>query len=465
MIVLPSITNAAEVINLDLEKSIELALKNNRDIEQSAKDRESAAWAYSQARRNMGPKLTWTTSAMHIGGRDYKSYREMHDYDDDYQSYDNEFSNTVGIEMPIYTGGSQERQIDATRYGINYADLTLENVKQEIKYQTTSAYYQLLQRKALITVEEEAVKTLQEHLNNVNINYEEGTAAKSDVLASKVQLADRQQALVTAQGNYSNAMADLNNLIGLPVITILEVNDELRYSKYNLSLEECINHALKNRPDGIAAEYAVKQAEMTMKSAKSGYRPSVTAVVDKNISGEGSFNQDHSGSWNAGLRMSRNVFDNGMTSAQVHEAKSAFEKTQSQAIQMKEKIQLEVAKAYTDLISAEKNISTMETAVKFAEEDYMIAQLRYNEGVDTNLAVMDAQEKLTEARTNYYNSLYNYNIAKAALDKSMGVPININVPLYVEAEQVGKSSKKALEESKIETVNEYQLTKPFEVKQ
>ena len=132
---------------------------------------------------------------------------------------------------------------------------------------------------------------------------------------------------------------------------------------------------------------------------------------------------------------------------------------------MKEKIQLEVAKAYTDLISAEKNISTMETAVKFAEEDYMIAQLRYNEGVDTNLAVMDAQEKLTEARTNYYNSLYNYNIAKAALDKSMGVPININVPLYVEAEQVGKSSKKALEESKIETVNEYQLTKPFEVKQ
>ena len=144
----------------------------------------------------MGPKLTWSASAIHIGGRDYKSYREMHDYDDDYPSYDNEFTNAIGIEMPIYTGGNQERQIDATRYGINYADLTLENTRQEIKYQTTSAYYQLLQRKALITVEEEAVKTLQEHLNNVNINYEEGTAAKSDVLASKVQLADRQQALV-----------------------------------------------------------------------------------------------------------------------------------------------------------------------------------------------------------------------------------------------------------------------------
>ena len=260
-------------------------------------------------------------------------------------------------------------------------------------------------------------------------------------------------------------MVDLNNLIGLPVNTILEVNEELRYSKYNLSLEECINHALNNRPDGIATDYAVKQAEMSMKSAKSGYRSSVSAVVDKNISGEGSFNQDHSGSWNAGLRMSWNVFDNGVTNAQVHEAKSELEKAQSQAAQMKEQIQLEVAKAYNDLISAEKNINTMEIAVKFAEEDYMIAQLRYIEGIDTNLAVMDAQEKLTEAQTNYYNSLYNYNIAKAALDKAMGVPININIPIYVEAEQAGKSSKKALEEAKIKPVDEYNLKEPFEVKQ
>ena len=351
--------------------------------------------------------------------------------------------------MPLYTGGRQESQIDYTRYRINQADLTLENTMQEIKYQTTAAYYQMLQRRALMKIEQDAVNLLQEHLNNVNLQYEVGTIAKSDVLSSKVQLAARQQSLVTAEGDYLNSMADLNNLIGLPVNTNLAAKEELTYEKYSKSLAECIAYALENRPDGIAADYAIKQAEMSVESAKGGYRPNVAASISKNVAGEGSFSQNHSESWSAGLRLSWDIFDNGVTSSQVNEAKSELEKIQSQALQMKERIELEVTKAYTDLTSAEKNIRTTADAIKMAEEDYFIAQLRYTEGIDTNLSVMDAQEKLTEAQTNYYNALYSYNIARAALDKATGIPIIINVPVYVAAEQNTNSPKKALKESLI----------------
>lgn len=446
----PCKISAAEVLSINLQQSIQMALKNNRSIEQSVHDRESALWAHSQARRTMGPKLTWSSSVMKIGGNDYASAREAHRIDsDNYPSYEYEFANSIGIEMPLYTGGQTEAQIGSARYRINQADLTLENTMQEIKYQTTAAYYQMLQRRAMIQVEEEAVRTLQEHLDNVNLQFEVGTVAKSDVLASKVQMASRQQSLVTAQGNYSNAMADLNNLIGVPLGTILAANDELTYTKYNRSLEECITFALENRPDGIAADYAIKQAEMSIKGAKSGYRPKVAASVSKNISGEGSFSKNHSDSWSAGVSLNWDIFDNGITSAQVHEAQSELEKIQSQALQAKERIQLEVTKAYTDLLSAEKNIAQTSETIKIAEEDYFLAQLRYSEGIDTNLAVMDAQEKLTEAKTNYYNALYNYNLAVAALDKATGIPININVPVYVASEQSNKSPKKALQDSLI----------------
>ena len=110
---------------------------------------------------------------------------------------------------------------------------------------------------------------------------------------------------------------------------------------------------------------------------------------------------------------------------------------------------MEVSKAYNDLVAAEKNITITSEAIKMAEEDYSIAQLRYLEGIDTNLSVMDAQEKLTEAQTNYYNALYSYNIAAAALDKARGIPVNINVPLYVSAEKMTKSPDKALKKSQI----------------
>ena len=60
---------------------------------------------------------------------------------------------------------------------------------------------------------------------------------------------------------------------------------------------------------------------------------------------------------------------------------------------------------------------------------------------------MDAQEKLTSARTNYYTALYNYNTSKAALDKAMGIPVDIDVPRYVAAQQAGDTPRKTLDAS------------------
>jgi len=76
--------------------------------------------------------------------------------------------------------------------------------------------------------------------------------------------------------------------------------------------------------------------------------------------------------------------------------------------------------------------------------------VRYEEGVDTNLNVMDAQEKLTQARTNYFSALYSYTTSKAQLEKAMGIPIEIDAEIYKKAVDEGKISKKALEISKVE---------------
>lgn len=441
---------AADTLKINLTDSINLALENNRAVEQSAKDRDSAQWAHARARRNTGPRLTWSASAMRIGGKDYDAARELHAMDSSNPAYKNEFTNAIEIEMPLYTGGQNEAEIGAARYNLNQADLILENTRQEIKYQTAAAYYQLLQAREIMHVEEEAVRLLQEHLDNVNIQYEVGTVAKSDVLASKVQLAERQQSLMAANGNYHNAMADLNNLIGLSVDTVLIVEEELIYTPYRNSVENCTAYALKNRPDGIAAAYAIKQAEMILRGAKSGYRPSVSAVVEKNLSGESVFKENHSGSWNAGFRLNWDIFDNGITAAQANEAKAELEKVKSQALQLQDQIKLEVQKAFNDIVIAEMKISITGDAVTMAAEDFELAKLRYIEGIDTNLAVMDAQEKLTQTQTNYYNALYSYNVARAALDKAMGVPININVPVYVSTEQETNSANKALEKSTID---------------
>ena len=131
----------------------------------------------------------------------------------------------------------------------------------------------------------------------------------------------------------------------------------------------------------------------------------------------------------------------------MQQAKAQQRKAESVARQQIEQIRLEIREAYTNLKIAEKNIGVTFGAVKQAEEQYLIAQVRYEEGVDTNLTVMDAQEKLTEARTNYTTALYNFNTSRAQLEKAMGVPIDIDAALYAAAVEDGKVSVEALKSS------------------
>ena len=114
-----------------------------------------------------------------------------------------------------------------------------------------------------------------------------------------------------------------------------------------------------------------------------------------------------------------NVFDSGVTWSKIHAAQENLAKAKESQRQIKDNVELEVRTDYLNLREAEKRITTTQVAVASAEEDYHIAVVRYQAGVGTNIDVMDAQEALTQAKTNYYQALYNYNTSKAALNTSM----------------------------------------------
>ena len=411
----------SEVVALNLAESIELALKNNQTIAQSLEDREVAHWQYKNARRQSGPTLSYNFSGSRYGASASGSPMQT----------GNDFNNSLTLSMPIYHGGRLKNQRRQTLYALDSAELNLEDTKQEIKLQTTQAYYEILRCRDMMNVREEEVNALQEHLNKSTIRYREGVVAKSDILASTVSLADAKQNYVTARGEYEKSMANLNNIIGLPTETPLLIRDEMNYTTYEPTEENCVEYALENRPDYFSAEYVIKQAEAAIKIAEAGRKPTIDASISKSAESDRIFKSDGNRNWQARVDLQWNIFDNGVTSASVNEMRARLKKTQSLATQLADSIQLEVHNAYIDLRTAEENISTTQIAVSRAEEDYHLAQVRYVEGVGTNLEVIDAQEKLTQARTNYFSSLYAYNVSKAALEKAMGIPIDINVPDYI----------------------------------
>lgn len=450
-------------VPLTLQESIQLALTNDEQIAAALADTKSARWNLSSARRSFGPTISWSSQALKIGGRDYRDYNERHNAygnggqdlytEDGYYighatgsvAYNNTFANNFQVIIPLYTGGQYEGVIKARGYQLNAEDLTLENTKQTVRYQTIAAYYEVLQQQNLLNVAEGAVRMAIDQLNIIQIQFEEGAVAKSDVLQMQVQLADYRQNLVSTQGDLEVASATLLNTIGLPEDTDFEVTDNFSYTPFPFTLEECIEYALKNRPDGAAALYNVKQAESQTDAAKAGKRPSVSGIASKYIAANGAFQQDRNANWSIGVQLEWSVFDNNVTNANVNAAKAAVESAQANLERVEKTIRLQTRSAYTHMKAAEENIRSTSAAVKQAEESSVIARVRYEEGVDILLTVTNAQEKLNQARTNYFTALYQYNLYKAQLEKAIGIPVDINTPIYMENVREGKYSNDALE--------------------
>lgn len=428
----------AEVKNLTLTDSIQMALAKDGTIQAAEAAEETARWSLSAARRAAGPTLQWSAEGYKNGGRDY---RVPH--------MDSTYSNKLGIQIPLYTGGKIEGNIKRYGYELNAADLQVEGAKQSIRYKVRSAYYDVLQRKNLLRVAESAVAMVNEELHLMQVQFEEGTVARSDVIKMQVQLADYQQDQLEAQGNLQVAKSTLRSVIGLEEQTDFELVDGLIYEAYDKDLQDCLTYAYANRPDVLAAAYKIRAAEAATEAEKAGNRPSIAGVANRNIVGEEPFKQERNSNWQYGVQMTWSIFDNQITAARVNAAKAGIRQQEAGAYEIEKNIRLQTESAYTKMRAAEERIQVAKAAIGLAEKNYELARVRYTEGVDILVNVTDAQEKFTQAQTKYITALYDYNMNKAGLEQAIGVPVDISSLRYAESVRAGKSSRQAMEEARL----------------
>ena len=389
---------------LSLEDSIKRALENNENIEIYLQNKESAKWQLNSTRKAKGVGVSWETSVNRISS-------DIHN---------TEFGNTISMQVPISSGRSLEENINQQRLLLDTAGLSLENQKKLISYSVKEAYYNVLQKKNLVTIAESGVRMSSEQLSVIQTQYDEGALVKSDLLHMQIELANYQQELIDAKGNLEIAENELLSLIGLPDDTKFETTDKFEYSPYPMTLDECLEFAKANRLDSKIAKNEVKQTETQVKIIKAEEKPNISAMASKSISDNNSSHYYRSESWEVGVVMSWKIFNNNATKDKVKAAEADVKKAKAEVVGVDKKIILQTKSAYIQMKAAEKNIETSAAAVLKAKENLSIAQARYEEGVDILLNLTDAQEKLIRAGTNYYTALYEYNLGKARLENAIG---------------------------------------------
>ncbi|MDR2006133.1 MAG: TolC family protein [Acidaminococcales bacterium] len=404
-------TAAENAVVLDLDKAIQMALDNNPKTMIASGNLKSAAGSVKQALGQYGPQIV----LQHTENR-VKNYTVLP------INITESFNNSASVSLPVYTGGARRGNMRTANRNYEIAKLEIGRTDQEVKLDATTAYYTVLQTRNLVALGTESVARLQEHLKNVQAQFDVGIVAKVDVLRSQVELANSQQDLIKAQNSYDVAVASLNNVVGLPLETQTVVDDELAHSNYAKSLEDCIDFSRQHQPQIIQAAKAVEAARGGVMAARSGYLPNISISAGYGW-GDREFPGDEKSSWNVSATMNFTLFDSNITRGRVDSAQGTLVQRQASYQQIRDNVFLAVRSSYLSLREAEKRIETASVTVETAEEDYKIALVRYQAGVGTNTDVLDAQVALTQAKTNYVQALYDYNTSWANLENAMGVPV------------------------------------------
>lgn len=434
---------AGETVALNLDDAMLRAFQTNPTVSIAQYELDNARASYNAARQSRGISITASHQTKRYGNDDAVEVNGNWT-----KGIGNKHSNGLTASLPIFTGGKLSGQIQKAKANFKYNEIGVQRTYNEMRSTVTSGYFDMLQADNMQKLSAESVTRLEDHLKNVQAQYDVGVVAKADVLRSQVELADAKQDLIKAENQYQLAEASLNRIVGLPMDTNLKLDNILVYTAYDRTMEDCLAYAAEHRPELEQAKQNVEAYKGALKVARSGHMPQVAASASQSWS-DTNWPGDENGNWGVGVSVEMNVFDTGVTLSKIHGAEADLKNAEETYRDTVDSVNLDVRNNYLSLREAEKRIGNTKLAVEQADEDYRIAQLRYMSGVGTNTDVLDAQVALTKAKTNYTQALYDYNTSKTALETSIGVPMsNPATAVKVQAAKTAEAAKATEEAAK-----------------
>ena len=201
----------------------------------------------------------------------------------------------------------------------------------------------------------------------------------------------------------------------------LAILENYKFTPFKYTFEECEELALKNRPDLKAYEATLEAMKQALNYIKREYLPDITGSI-----GYGFRDHVRTNSLNASVGMQTSVniaqekfkIDNGKL--QVDLAKNDIDL-------LKQNIYFDIQNAYINMVQLEKQIPLMAVKVRQTRENFELADGRYAVGLGDYIELQDAKQNYNTAQNTYVQTVYNYSVARANLERLIALPQEITI--------------------------------------
>jgi len=327
----------------------------------------------------------------------------------------NFFSTGVSLTQVLFDFGQNLHTIRAAQASEASLEADARTQLQQIVFGVKQAYFNLLAARRLRDVARDTVAQNKRHLDDAKGRREVGLATKFDVTRSQVELANSQLDLLTAENSVAVAVETLRNALGLAGPLDFDIVDTLDFHEVRVSEQQALESAYTLRPELQSLRAGQQSLREQIAALEKDYLPNVTGNAVYDWSGTGRPTDE---SWNVGASVNLSIFNGGLTTAQLREARAKLSNLEFNEEAERQNVALEVRQAVLDLHRSSQAIDASNTALVEARENLELAEGRYRTGVGTIIELTDAQAAGASASARHVQALYSYQIALAAVEKA-----------------------------------------------
>jgi outer membrane protein TolC len=310
----------------------------------------------------------------------------------------------------------QQNRIGAAEVAISRDDV--KKAENEIAVQVHTLYYSILVAQLQKKAGEQRTEYANENLRESEEDVRNGSALKVTAIGSRAELLEGKQSVLTADLQIADLKTELNDLLGLPLNTELDLDPAVPTSFDTENKGEYLKVAWVENPQIRAAEEAVHKARAAVAAAKTAYSPDITAYARHSYQNGVPFLVHNFGTF--GVNLNFDVFDFGKRRAAVGERAVQLAEAEQNLERLKDEITVSVERSYNKVERTRQMVDVASEVAKLRQESERVTTNQFAQGVVQVSERRQASAANYKAQAELLQASLGYLLARAELEQAIG---------------------------------------------
>lgn len=414
--------NKVKAAKLDQESS----LARNREVSGLALPQVTGSGSISHSPLIAGPKFPNFVKQIVQGEVKPEAINPDSKVPDEIEfAFQPKWATVVGVDVnQVVFDGAVFVALQARKTLEELATKSVTSSEIEVKANVSKAYYNVLIAEKRMDLLNDNITRIGKLLSDTREIYKNGFAEKLDVDRITVQLNNLETEKIKLTSYLQVSRNLLKFQMGMPIRYDLELTDSLDIEgsrklllveQSNVIYDDRIEYSLLNTQKKLN-EFDVKRYKLLQLPALSLFGNIGTNAYRDQLSFSGQWGPSST----IGIRLSVPLFDGFQRRNKVKQAQIAVMKTENDIDALRKAIDMESTQAVLNMRSNLAALDAQQKNMELATDVAGVAKKKYDEGVGSNIEVIQAEGDLKTAQTNYFSALFDAMIARIDYLKAYG---------------------------------------------